>query len=242
MCAAPFSPHLGECELIQAKTFLGAVLALEEYGRLVEMAEKWSSCLICYNSFSTPQNSHSQKWQWQHNWILFSPWNPAGCSQTSPVLLKTCPTTTMSSTQPAFGRNTHESIYNYWSDFSVYYLYILEVCVIHTEFSWGFFFLHFSFWSAENLSDHYKQLFWFHTHVEGTVWHKEWRCSRVFQVIFGFLTSNTWGFFLYSIWNHGKQLFLGLWNFKNEKKGRGRISIARISPVQQWYQTRTAGP
>lgn len=139
MCAAPFSPHLGECELIQAKTFLGAVLALEEYGRLVEMAEKWSSCLICYNSFSTPQNSHSQKWQWQHNWILFSPWNPAGCSQTSPVLLKTCPTTTMSSTQPASGRNTHESIYNYWSDFSVYYLYILEVCVIHTEFSRGFF-------------------------------------------------------------------------------------------------------
>lgn len=92
------------------------------------MAEKCSSCLICYNSFSTPQNSHSQKWQWQHNWILFSPWNSAGCSQTSPVLLKTCPTTTMSSTQ----RGIHTSSYIITDLISVCIICIFLKCVLPT--------------------------------------------------------------------------------------------------------------
>lgn len=76
-----------------SQNFPGALLALEEYERSVEMAEQCSSYLLFYYSFMTPQNSCSQKQQWQHSWILFSPWNPGGCSQTSPAPPKTCPTT-----------------------------------------------------------------------------------------------------------------------------------------------------
>lgn len=199
-----------------------------------------------YCSFVTPQNSHSQKWQWQHSWILFIPWNPGGCSQTSPVSLKSCPTTTVcpldiwtARSLLLGGTHTGPNIITDLISMCIICIY-LEVCVIHTRVL--FCSLHFSLCSAEDLSDHYKQLFWFHCNcsdfipvLRGQCGTKSGNVLGFFRWFFAFLTFNTWRCFffsLYSIWNHGKPLFPGLWNFKNEKKERGKILIAGISLVQ----------
>lgn len=117
------------------------------------------------------------------------------------------------------------SIYRYWStNFNLYHLYILDVHVTHTEFSWGFFSCVFSFLQGRcvirisRCSDSTSML----RRHGGT------RHGNVSQPLSGdYLFSDNYltpVWFQCSIWNNGKPLFLFDFQVHNTLRIRKKIS------------------